>query len=381
MQPSPLLLVFILSAAFLIPSASARKLPLRAIDAFNQAGLQEAKTSDTLADGKVYSWELSGIKKGPVSAQIQYASTSSEPSTAVFEYGSGRKEMTLKNTGLDQKGKPKFLSLDLGTFELDPTFKPTLRGLTNDKSAAEFKQIMLSGEALSSAKVQTYSLNYSERSAVTVTDYGIPHNTLTPEEKNAGWELLFNGKDTNGWSAYRGDKLPPAWIVQDGTLYLDKASKRKGGNIIQANKYRNFELIIEWKLQPKGNSGIMLRAHENKRQPWETAIEIQVADPKKHTQLFTAGAAYGLFSREPSPAKPIGEWNRARIMVKDNHYQVWLNEVPTADFVVGSSEWEQAYDKSKWTGYPGLGENEEGHIVLQDHGNPVWYRNLKIRSL
>jgi len=206
-------------------------------------------------------------------------------------------------------------------------------------------------------------------------------NTLTPEERAAGWRLLFDGHSTAGWRGWQMDSMPSGWGVREGAL----TRVRPAADIITTEKFRNFELSLEWNVAPKGNSGIFYRASEDDDAIYWTAPEMQVLDDAGHpdgqSRLTAAGADYGLY---PSPAgvvKPAGEWNQVRILVDGNHVEQWLNGVKVVEYELGSPDWEAKVKASKFATHPRYGRNAEGYIGLQEHEYRVAFRNIKIRVL
>jgi len=208
-------------------------------------------------------------------------------------------------------------------------------------------------------------------------------NRLTEAERRAGWLLLFDGKTTAGWRGWKMDSLPSGWQVVDGTLKRVKPA----ADIITKEKFKNFELSLEWNIAKNGNSGIFYRASED---PGDNAIywsapEMQVLDDAGHpdgqSRLTAAGADYGLY---PSPAgvvKPPGQWNQVRLVVNGNHVEHWLNGVKVVQYELGSPDWEAKVKASKFAPHPRYGRNAEGYIGLQEHEYPVAFRNIKIRVL
>ena len=208
-----------------------------------------------------------------------------------------------------------------------------------------------------------------------------PLNTLTAAERSAGWRLLFDGKTTAGWRGFKQDSAPPGWQVVDGAL----TRVASGGDLVSRAKFRNFELTLEWNIALGGNSGIFYRGSEDDDAIYWNAPEMQVLDDAGHvdgkSRLTSAGAAYDLY---PSPAgvvKPAGEWNQVRIVVKGKHVEHWLNGVKVVEYELGSPDWNAKVKASKFAGHPHFGRNPTGYIGLQDHGDRVTYRNIKIRVL
>ena len=218
-------------------------------------------------------------------------------------------------------------------------------------------------------------------SAITAAD-----NTLSPEEQAAGWQLLFDGHSAEHWVNYRSDTLSDGWQVVDGEL---RWVSKQAGDIVTRQHYRDFEFSIDWNISKQGNSGIFLKADPTVAGPiFKSAIEMQVLDnthpaaksggPASSNQ---AGACYGLYAVDPGIAKPPGEWNTARIISKGQHVQLFLNGQKTADFIIGSDDWNQRVAHSKFKRWPGFGLAAQGPLGLQDHGNPVSFKNIKIRKL
>ncbi|MDX2132304.1 MAG: family 16 glycoside hydrolase [Planctomycetota bacterium] len=211
-----------------------------------------------------------------------------------------------------------------------------------------------------------------------------PHNALTPEEQAAGWTLLFDGSTTAGWHAWRQEGFPKAgWSVQGGTLCFTPGNG--GGDIATDADYADFELSIEWKVGPGGNSGIMYRAAEGHDYPWRTGREFQVLDDLRHVDgkkpKTRAGCMYDLFALAHDTARPAGEWNHARIVAVGTRIEHWLNGFKVVDIDTASPAYAEAMKNSKFATMPGFGEPTTGRITLQDHGDPVWYRNIKLRRL
>jgi len=205
--------------------------------------------------------------------------------------------------------------------------------------------------------------------------------TLTAAEREAGWRPLFDGRSLAGWRGYRSAGAPAGWRAVDGTLVREGP----GGDIITTEQFGNFELALEWKVAPGGNSGIFYRVTENAEHTYETGPEMQVLDDAQHrdggSRLTSAGALYGLYPAPAGVVKPAGEWNAARIVVDSARVEHWLNGVKTADAEIGSADWNQRVANSKFREWPGFAKASRGHIALQDHGDWVAYRNIRIREL
>jgi hypothetical protein len=206
-------------------------------------------------------------------------------------------------------------------------------------------------------------------------------NTLTDAERAAGWRLLFDGKTTTGWRNYGKPTISDGWKVQDGALTRVGA----GGDIITTDEFRNFELTLEWKIEKCGNSGIFYRASEDSDAIYWNAPEDQVLDDACHPDgrdpLTSAGTAYDLYPARKGVVKPANQWNSVRILVNGNHVEQWLNGVKIVEYEFGSADWNSKVAASKFAPHPQFGKNAQGHIGLQDHGNVVAFRNIKIRVL
>ena len=220
-----------------------------------------------------------------------------------------------------------------------------------------------------------------------------PANTLSAAEKTAGWKLLFDGKTTNGWRGFHADAFPAqGWVVEDGAIKRVATVKTPGagGDIITADEYGNFELALDWKLTAGGNSGLKYLIVEPPGGKGRSGVgyEMQILDDERHPDAKagvngnrTAGALYDLIAPSTHAARPIGEWNQARLVVKGRHVEHWLNGQRIVQFEIGSPEMKALIAKSKYKDIQGFGDATRGHILLQDHGDEVSFRNLKIRAL
>ncbi len=213
-------------------------------------------------------------------------------------------------------------------------------------------------------------------------------NTLTEKEKEEGWTLLFDGKSTDGWRSYNGDSFPEkGWEIKDGTI--THLADKGGGDIITTEQYGDFILKLEWKVQKAGNSGIFYRGIEQPSQPihW-SAPEMQVLDNEHHPDAkagtdgnHQAGSLYDLIPAKPQNAKPYGQWNSVKIVAKGAHIEHWQNGEKIVEYTFWSPEWYEMIRNSKFKCHPEFGDAHKGHIGLQDHGDTVHFRNIKIREL
>lgn len=213
-------------------------------------------------------------------------------------------------------------------------------------------------------------------------------NTLSDAERAEGWQLLFDGESFAAWRGYRSDSMPAQWVVEEGALHFDPEQEGAGGDIITVREYDDFELSLEWKIGECGNSGIFYRVKEDEQyeSTYHTGPEMQVLDNTCHADAGngpdrTAGANYALHPPSEDVTKPAGEWNQTRIVVDSAHVEHWLNGVKVVEYELWSDDWKQRVAASKFTEWPDYGLARSGHIALQDHGDPVWFRNVKIRPL
>jgi hypothetical protein len=210
-------------------------------------------------------------------------------------------------------------------------------------------------------------------------------NTLTEKEKADGWKLLFDGKSTKSWHKYKGKEVGDRWKVVDGTLSLVHKDGKNGGDIVTDDMFDNFELSIEWKVTEGANSGIMYRVEESEDSPGFTGPEYQILDNAKHPdgrkKETSAASCYGLYAPIEDATKTVGEWNLARIVVKGDHVEHWLNGKKVVEYEFGSDDWNKRVAASKFKEFKRFGLIKKGEIDLQDHGDDVSYRNIKIRTL
>jgi hypothetical protein len=203
-------------------------------------------------------------------------------------------------------------------------------------------------------------------------------NALTASERAAGWRLLFDGRTTAGWRGFRQSRLPTGWEVVDGALTRTGG----GGDIITVDQFGDFELRLEWRIAPAGNSGIMYRVSESGDATFHTGPEMQVLDNAGHSDgrnpLSSAGACYALYPPSSDVTRPVGSWNEVRIVAIGNHVEQWLNEVRIVEYEIGSAEWLMRLASSPFRDLPAYGRAPRGHIALQDHGDRVAYRSVRV---
>lgn len=204
-------------------------------------------------------------------------------------------------------------------------------------------------------------------------------NTLTPAESAAGWKLLFDGKTTAGWKGFKTPAPDAGWHVADGALSPDpKTSKDL---VTQAN-YENFELTFDWKISPKGNSGVMYHVIPVGEETYQSGPEYQVLDNARgEPPLERAGSLYALYAPSVDVPKPVGQYNQGRIVVDHGKVQHWLNGVKVVEYDMASADFKARVAGSKFKQWPQFASGKTGAIVLQCHGNDVAFKNLKIRVL
>jgi hypothetical protein len=206
--------------------------------------------------------------------------------------------------------------------------------------------------------------------------------------------MLFNGENLDGWKRYGSDNIGPLWSVQDGAILCDgeglgEGSGEWGGSLITLEQFGNFELEVEWKISPGGNSGILYHVVESPEysHAYSTGPEYQVLDDSgwkgdELTAAQMAGSSYDMYAApEDKKLNPAGQWNSSKIVYNDGHVEHYLNGQLTVEFDEGSEDFKQRYEDSKWPDYPGWNKYKTGSIGLQDHGAPVWFRNIRIKRL
>jgi hypothetical protein len=203
----------------------------------------------------------------------------------------------------------------------------------------------------------------------------------TSAEQSSGWRALFDGKTTRGWRGFRQTQMPGGWQVVDGAL----TRVSRASDIVTVEEFGDFELTLEWKLPPNGNSGLFFRVTEDDDIMWHTAPEFQLIDnaynkePLKPVQL--AGANYDLDPPSRDATKPIGTWNEARLLVRGAHVEHWVNGVKVVEYELWTDDWTRRVRGSKFKDYPRYAQARRGHIGLQDHDDRVQFRTIRIREL
>jgi hypothetical protein len=197
-----------------------------------------------------------------------------------------------------------------------------------------------------------------------------------------GYISLFDGRTLDGWRNWNSPSISTGWAVQDGTLarVADGA-----GNIITERQFSSFDLTFEWKVARGANSGVFYHVSEADDKGLITSPEYQILDNANHPDggnpKTTAASNYGLYAPVRDVTRPVGQWNEGRIVVRGDDVEHWLNGVKVVQYTLGSEQWTQIVRGSKFAQWPAYGTRRKGHIALQDHGDPVWYRNIRIKEL
>ncbi|GHT67643.1 glycosyl hydrolase [Bacteroidia bacterium] len=220
-------------------------------------------------------------------------------------------------------------------------------------------------------------------------DLSAAPNTLTEKEKQAGWQLLFDGKTFSGWHGYNMQGIPDVWAIEDGTLTMGETGGHESQDIITDKLYRNFALTVEYKLSKASNSGVVFQVKEDTLYefPYETGPEFQLIDqenfpwptPLEDWQIH--GANYAMYPPQAAPYHPVNEWNRLLLVVDGNHVTQLINGIETVSYDKYSEDWTKLRNSGKWADFPDYGKFDEGNISLQNHGTKLWYRNVKIKQL
>lgn len=226
---------------------------------------------------------------------------------------------------------------------------------------------------------------------LTTADFAQQPNTLTAQEKQQGWVLLFDGKTTKGWHTYLRDTVGSKWQVRHGAIVFDPTQPDNGGgDLVTDGVYENYELDLEWKISKGGNSGIIFDVQENPKYPatYITGPEMQVLDNidaddnKKQNHL--AGCLYDM-EGDSTVSKPhaVGQWNQVRLVQDHGHVTAWLNGIKTFDARIGSDEWNRMVAGSKFHNkvFADFAKVANGKIALQQHPGSSEWRNIKIRRL
>ena len=245
-------------------------------------------------------------------------------------------------------------------------------------------------------RIALYSLAIA-MAACNSTKQNNMNSTEEASAKTEEWIPLFDGKTTRGWHTYGKTTIGKAWKADSGMLYLDAAAKKdwqtaEGGDIVTDEEFENFHLKLEWKIAPKGNSGIIFYIHEDTARfqyPWQTGPEMQVLDngtaevpghPDAKITSHRAGDLYDLVVAKEN-VRPPGQWNQVEIIANKGSLEFFMNGEKTLSTTMWDEAWKAMVAKSKFKSMEGFGTYKKGKIALQDHGDNVWFRNIVIRKL
>jgi hypothetical protein len=236
------------------------------------------------------------------------------------------------------------------------------------------------------------SVSSAENTTSVIDSTTTTSNVLSDQEKSEGWLLLFDGTSATGFRGYGKDSFPDkGWKVTDGVLMVEHTGTEEegfGGDIITKDQFENFEFKVDFKLSPKGNSGLLYRVKEVKDVPaWHSGPEYQLLDNDAYRggdiplEKHSTGDNYDLIASTEDAMKPVGEWNEAMIRVQNDKVEHWLNGKKVVEYTIGTPEWKSLVKNSKFANYKDYGITKKGHIGIQDHGHQLWYRNIKVRPL
>lgn len=205
-----------------------------------------------------------------------------------------------------------------------------------------------------------------------------PSCSTNQQSQTGEWRSLMTA---DAWRGYMKQEFPAGWQLNDGVL----TRVGRAGDIITKEKFRNFELELEWNVAEGGNSGVFYRGIEGPEAVYYSAPEMQILDDARHNDgklaETSAGSNFGLYAVPRGVVKPAGEWNRARLVVNGNHVEHWLNGTKVVEYELHSADWKQRVANSKFAQWKEYGMAAEGHIGLQDHGDRVAFRNVRVRVL
>ena len=302
-----------------------------------------------------------------------------------IDYGGpklGEKMLKVNSVSISEDRKRAFLQVD-GLTEGHVVYINITDGLISAK-----------GNSLWSTEAW-YTLNALpvEKGVVVPSGENFAPNTLTSTEIKQGWALLFDGKKIDQWHNFKKSTIGKGWIIQDQAIHLNaikeegKWQAKDGGDLVSKETYQDFEFKMEWKIANCGNSGIMFNVVEDAKYDyvWQTGPEMQILDNTCHpdTRFVThrAGDLYDMMESTFPCAKPAGQWNKVMIRSKGGKVAFYLNGYKTVSFDINDPAWTKMIKASKFKEMPGFGIAKSGHLALQDHGDKVWFRNLKVRKI
>ena len=215
----------------------------------------------------------------------------------------------------------------------------------------------------------------------------VAENTLSHKESAQGYQLLFDGKTMDGWRTYQ-NASDASWAVGNGTLHCKGSAANYGAvtaDLMTKNQYENFDFSVDWKISPKGNSGILYMVTEENPYSFQSGPEYQIIDdkdfPEKLEDWQHTAANYAMNPAPTANPNPAGEWNHARIVVNGNHVEHWLNGEKVVQYELYSEDWQKRKAEGKWKDDPNYAKSKKGYITFQNHGSEAWFKNIKIKEL
>lgn len=316
---------------------------------------------------------MSGLKAWSTPDELYHGLTNPQKSP----YKLLAQAMSSKESGGTGKAEPMALTLSFGQGRILAT--PLGHVWVNSDSTKP----SISNQGFKTLLVR--SAEWAATGSVTIDSWSDvrTHNTLSASEKADGWKLLFDGT-TPQFRSFKKAAMPAqGWVVKNGELIHE--TNGRGGDIVTLDQYSNFEFACEWNVAEGGNSGIMYHCSEEFTYPWETGPECQILDDARHADgkkpKTRAGTLYDLIPTAVDVSRPAGEWNSARIVIQGTRIQHFLNGWKVVDVDTNSEEFQAAYKQSKWPGMKNFNTKSTGYIALQDHGDLVRFRNIKVREL
>lgn len=217
--------------------------------------------------------------------------------------------------------------------------------------------------------------------AILIAAIAFSFSPISADSKD-GWTVLFDGQSTDQWQDYKGGPVGEAWKIEDGALTM---TAKGGGNVATKQTYSDFDFRFEWKISPGGNSGVIFLSRPGDGAPYMSGPEYQILDDSKHKDggnlKTSAGSLYALIAPKGKTLNPVGEWNSGRIVKNGANLQHWVNGKKVVETTIGDANWDKMVANSKFKKWSQFGKTAKGHLVLQDHNDRVWYRNLKIKDL
>ncbi len=287
--------------------------------------------------------------------------------------------MSAKDTGGSGKDEPMALALEFGKGRVFATPLGHVwvgdQGSKTSVHTPGFKALLARGTEWAATGSVTLPAEWKDVRA---------HNTLSKEEQDLGWRLLFDGTSLEHFRGFRKEGLPDkGWEVRDGMLRRPEG--QGGGDLVTREQYGDFMFSLEWRAAKGANSGIIYRATEEFDFPWQTGPEMQILDDPNHRDganpKTRAGTLYDILACAHDVVRPAGEWNRAMVIAKGTRLTHVLNGVVVVDIDTAGEEYKKAHAQSKWPGMPHFNTRLRGHIAIQDHGDVVEFRNIKVRPL